>query len=87
MQTVTPRIIITEEPIYDRTFNVFGQRFGFEEEECLLSSRMVTMLYAGPFGSHEVPFSATQGLVGAGVIIAALIVLPSVCWRRKRGVS
>jgi hypothetical protein len=45
-----------------------------------------TMIYAGPFGEWQVPFSATQGLVGfciLGVGMVALLTSLNVRWKRK----
>jgi hypothetical protein len=45
-----------------------------------------TMMYAGPFGEWQVPFSATQGLIGVCVIVVgtvALVAGATVRWRRK----
>jgi hypothetical protein len=46
----------------------------------------ITFIYLGPFGKHEVPFTATQGLVGFCCILATLIIVPAVLtvrWRRR----
>lgn len=84
-QFVTPRIVI-QEPDYDFTFCIGRQQFGFVQEDDLLENREdVTTLYAGPFGSREVPFAAKQCLIGFGFVLVMLVVLPAVCWRTKRG--
>lgn len=46
-----------------------------------------TVMYACPLGSHSVPFTATQGLIGFIVILVMLISLPivlTVRWKKKR---
>ena len=49
-------------------------------------SREGTAVLLGPLGFYEVPFTATQGLVGFIVILIALIVLPIavLATRRKK---
>jgi hypothetical protein len=50
----------------------------------------ITQVYLGPLGSHEVPFSAAQGLIGFSVILAVLITLPvalTVRWKKKRAAA
>jgi hypothetical protein len=49
--------------------------------------RTYTLLCLGPFGVHQVPFTATQGLVGFCCILATLIILPAVLtvrWKKKQ---
>jgi hypothetical protein len=44
-------------------------------------------IYLGRFGSREVHFSATQGLIGFCIILATLIIVPvvlTVRWKKKR---
>jgi hypothetical protein len=46
-----------------------------------------TEMYLGPLGEHEVPFTATQGLVGFCIFVAGLIALPvafTFRWKKKR---
>jgi hypothetical protein len=46
-----------------------------------------TIVDLGPLGSFQVPFTATQGLVGVCVILALLVIVPlalAVRWKRKR---
>lgn len=46
-----------------------------------------TAVLLGPLGNYEVPFTATQGLIGFIIILAALLVLPIAVlstWRKKQ---
>jgi hypothetical protein len=51
------------------------------------SSPYWTEMYLGPLGDYEVPFTATQGLVGFCTIVVGLIALPVVFtfrWKKKQ---
>lgn len=74
---------------YDYIVTVAGSRFGFEDLTHYSRGEMLgqySVMRVGPFGSHEVPFTATQGLVGfclIGVAVIALLVVATVRWKRK----
>jgi hypothetical protein len=45
------------------------------------------LLWLGPLGTHKVPFTATQNLVGCCLIAGTLIIIPivlTVRWKKKR---
>jgi hypothetical protein len=78
------------------SFEIFDQRFGLVEHYDhpvtgpFGTGETWTNLYFGPLLFYNVPFSATQGLVGCCVILAVLITLPAVLtlrWRKKRTVT
>jgi hypothetical protein len=76
------------EKIY--TVDVSGHRFGFIDTVFYgLTENYYkgTYIYLGPLGTHHIPITATQGLVGFCVTAIGLIALPSVLiaksWRRK----
>jgi hypothetical protein len=53
-------------------------------------SVQLTVLHAGALGEREMPFTATQGLVGFCCILAAIIIVPvvlTVRWKKKRATS
>jgi hypothetical protein len=52
--------------------------FGLVEIYNDVDRTSVTMLFLGPVGTHQVPFSATQGLVGFCVFLALLVIVPVV---------
>ncbi len=78
-------------PVHDYTVTLAGARLGISDLDVSESigergMEVVTRLYFGPFGSKQVPFTATQGLVGFGVI--ALILIASLVafvlrWKRR----
>jgi hypothetical protein len=73
------------------TFAVGEQHFGFADRIIVFSGRadatdLLSLISLGPLGSHEVPFTATQGLIGFCVILAVLItllVMLTVRWKEK----
>jgi hypothetical protein len=78
----------------DHTIVVGGQTLGFRtgtwvgdiDFNTFVHPRTATYAYLGPLGSHNVPFTATQGLVGFCVIVAGVIALAmvfTVLWRRR----
>jgi hypothetical protein len=74
---------------HDFSFQLAGQTFGFADGTLVGSthSRPYSWLHLGPFGFGNVPFTATQGLVGFCVIAALLVIVPAVLtvrWKRKR---
>jgi hypothetical protein len=64
----------------DYTFTVADQRYGFIDGADYYTGvrEPWTVICLGPLGSPEVPFTATQGLVGFGLILATLIIVPAV---------
>jgi hypothetical protein len=63
----------------DHTVHVASHRFGFVDS-AILSNEGIgysTRIHLGPLGDHEIPFTATQGLIGFCIILATLIVLPT----------
>jgi hypothetical protein len=72
------------------TVIIAGQPFGFvdgETEYWTVHRQPYHEIRLGPLGCHEVPFTATQGLVGFCVILATLVILPLVLkarWKRKQ---
>jgi hypothetical protein len=68
---------------HDYTLHISGHLFGIKEWQ--VNGRPYTALYVGPFADFEVPFTATQGLVGFFLVLTILILLPAVLTvRRKR---
>lgn len=70
------------------------QWIGFEDGTHLTiqanGQQHFSYLYLGPFGRHQVPCTATQGLIGCCCILVTLIILPvvrTVRWKKKRGVA
>jgi hypothetical protein len=65
------------------------QRFGFHDGTSTKMDGSIvrwSFVNLGPLGSHEVPFNATQGLVGFCVIVTTLIALVTaftVRWNRR----
>jgi hypothetical protein len=77
-------------PTHDYTIAIAGRVVGFQDYQwasCSLEELSRNYVQLGPLGQYEVPFSATQGLVGSGVISAMLIALPTVYGRRKQSAS
>jgi hypothetical protein len=77
----------------DYTFSMGEHQFGFwggREYSCIPDSDPPprwSEVMLGPLGTHEVPFTATQGLIGFCCILATLIILPvvlTVRWKKKR---
>src|SRR5262245_10664074 len=79
----------------DRSIEIGGQRFGFIDWIPYYSGQKphippvpnYTKVYLGPCGSHQVPFTATQGLVGFCLIVVgfiALVATLTVRWKRKQ---
>jgi hypothetical protein len=72
----------------DYTFTVADQRFGFIDGSDYYTGirEPWTVIWLGTLGSPEVPFTATQGLVGFCLILSTLIIVPAVLtvrWRRR----
>jgi hypothetical protein len=60
-------------------------RFGFYDWAAFGSDKHTAMTL-GPIGNYDVPFTATQGLVGLCLIVVGLIALLTMLtmrWRRK----
>lgn len=72
-------------PTRDFTLTLFGQRFGVREWE--FGDWRRTTVCEGPFGEQDVPFTATQGLVGicliVGLSLMLLVLLMAKPWRRR----
>src|SRR5690242_3535015 len=71
------------------TIEIAGQAFGFMDGDVIHhsgeSSRYST-IYLGPFGNYDIPFTATQGLVGVCVIVVGILALVTVFtfrWKRR----
>jgi hypothetical protein len=67
-----------------------GQVFGFLDSTHYSGAppQYRSVLHFGPLGSREVPFTAVQGLVGFGCILATLVTLSAlftVRWQREPG--
>jgi hypothetical protein len=74
---------------HDFSFQLAGQTFGFTDGTLVGStrSRPYSCLHLGPFGFVNVPFTATQGLVGFCLIVVTfitLLVVLSVRWKRRQ---
>lgn len=77
-------------PTHDYTVVIAGRPIGFQDYQwvsCSLEELSTNYVQLGPLGEYEIPFTATQGLVGCGLMAAMLVALPAVCWRRWRRVS
>jgi hypothetical protein len=75
---------------HNYTFKVGEQTLGFADYYSDMAQRQVSNVYLGTFGTHEVLFTATQGLIGFCCILATLIILPAlltVRWKKKRANS
>jgi hypothetical protein len=80
----------------DKTIVVSGHTIGFRDfgfRWSLAGNGMddfvSTEMYLGSLGSFEVPFTATQGLVGFCLIVVGLLALVTTLtfrWKRKRAV-
>jgi hypothetical protein len=75
---------------HDYTLKLGGYKFGFADG-MISGSEVPTHSWSafclGPLGGFDVPFTATQGLVGFCCILATLIILPvvlTVRWKKKR---
>jgi hypothetical protein len=74
---------------HDFTVTIGGKPFGFRDchyTALLEGLRVQSVLCLGPFGYHEIPFTATQGLVGFCMIVVgmlALVTVGTVRWKRK----
>jgi hypothetical protein len=73
--------------------DIRGQVFGFCDSETrslknqIVPSWQGTIMFAGPLGQFNVPFTSTQGLVGFYVLVAMLVTLAVVLtfrWKKKR---
>src|SRR5262245_31788961 len=77
-----------KEPLYRvecYTVSIGEYSFGFIESGMVVRPRWrSTTMCLGPLGSHEDPFTATQGLVGFCVILATLIIIPAVLTVRSK---
>jgi hypothetical protein len=80
-------------PEHDYTISAGGQMFGFRDGTWVGDfdpanyPQTISYLHLGPVGQFEVPFAATQGLVGFCVVLALLVIVPAVLtvrWKRKR---
>jgi hypothetical protein len=78
-------------PVRNYTAKIAGHTFGFIDwppyDSPAGRERSYTTMYAGPLGKHDVPFTATQGLVGFCVLVVgmvALVTLFTFRWKRKR---
>jgi hypothetical protein len=70
----------------DCSIRIGKQRIGLADYYTS-DGRSFTNLYVGPLGAREVPFTATQGLIGFCCILATLIIVPvvlTVRWKKKR---
>jgi hypothetical protein len=75
----------------DRSVEVGPYRFGFADwapggNVVGISMQPWTAMYLGPLGYQEVPFTATQGLVGFCVFVVgmiALVTVGTIRWKRK----
>jgi hypothetical protein len=71
---------------------VAGRAWGFMDGEAqywTANPRPYSAILLGPYGRREVPFSATQGLIGFCLIVPTLIALLAtftVRWKRKRAI-
>jgi hypothetical protein len=66
----------------------FGKRWlGFSDWRRAFETKEHTAMHLGPFGSYDVPLTATQGFVGSILIVVGILALVSVGtfrWKRKR---
>jgi hypothetical protein len=77
---------------HDYSACLAGYSFGFTDGHAYVNGygrleQPWQKIHLGPFGSHNVPFTATQGLVGFCIIIVGLIALPvmvTLRWKKKR---
>jgi hypothetical protein len=74
-------------PTIDYTFCIGSERFGFMEWIERVTFDRYCVVFVGPLGARQVPFTAIQGLIGSCLIVLTLIVLLAtftVRWKRKR---
>jgi hypothetical protein len=77
-------------PDHDFTFEVAGNLVGFRDwryTTILEGPQLHSVINFGPFGWLEVPFTATQGLVGFCALVIGMLALATMGtfrWRRKR---
>lgn len=74
---------------HNYTAKVGVHTIGFADFYSDMALRPVSNVYLGSFGTHEVPFSATQGLIGMCLIVVALIALLVVLaaqWRKRTAI-
>jgi hypothetical protein len=67
----------------DFTVRIAGHTFGLHEPERFLGIHFDTTLHLGPLGRFEVPFTAIQGLIAFGIVLAASIALPVILIVRR----
>jgi hypothetical protein len=70
------------------TISIAGHETGFMDQHTYDTEGRYywSAICLGPFGSHQVPFTAAQGLIGFCLILATLIIVPAVLtvrWRRR----
>jgi hypothetical protein len=78
--------MVTCELYRDYTINAGGARFGFVEATYngFETEWSTTAAYLGPFGVHEVPFSAPTG---CGLLLAAFVIMAGVAVMLARRIS
>jgi hypothetical protein len=90
--------LVELETRHDYTFRVGESKFGFSDGHAYGSYVSTaadaewdwSYLHLGPLGRRQVPFSATQGLVGLCALAAALIVVSAILmvrWKRREAFS
>jgi hypothetical protein len=68
------------------TLIIARQQIGFLDLRSPVTNRARTEIHLGPLGNREVPFTATQGLVGFCCILALLVIVPvllTVRWKKR----
>jgi hypothetical protein len=71
-----------DQPGHNYTTAVGYQRFGFADFYSEMAERRVSNIYLGPLGTHEVPFSATFGLICFLLILLIVLgVIAMLAWR------
>jgi hypothetical protein len=81
--------IYRDDTLHDFTVHVGGYRIGFEDGIYADddSEFLWNRIHLGPLGPHSAPCTATQGLIGFGVIVVGLIIVPAVLtvrWKKRR---
>src|SRR5689334_18059355 len=78
-------------PTHDYTVTIGSNEIGFQDwvgqNVFGETGSVLCQVRLGPLGIHQVPFTATQGLIGFCLILAMLIIVPAVLtvrWKRKR---
>jgi hypothetical protein len=80
-----PYIEVPTRPTHDFTLRIGHHTFGFRE--WAFGRPSGSTVFFGPLGQRRVPFTATQGLVGCGFILALMIVVPAALaarWKKRR---